>query len=929
VSLCCLAAAIGPGCEVDPYCLFCPPADDGGPDAGDADAAPDGGDAGHDADQDFECNPDAEEVCNGRDDDCDDEVDEGFDLSSDPRNCGACGVACNLPNAFNGCVDGECVIERCDACFHDLDPDEPGCEYACCVRDTIEVPGACEGEGADCCDGLDNDCDGETDEDHDTSVDPGNCGGCAASCEGADCPFRCDFPYGVAGCEEGRCVMVDCVEGRYDIDPDEPGCEYSCTPNRETDEDEVCNGRDDDCNGIEDDDVPGLGLPCGGGEGACVAGVTACVDGREVCAGEVLPTEEVCDDVDNDCDGRNNESFPEDGRPCGTNIGECRRGTYACIDEELTCVGSVGPRDEECNGRDDDCDGIIDDEVPDAGSCGIETGECVAGRLTCESGAFVCTGGTGPVAETCNGLDDDCDGEVDEDFDLTTDPRNCGRCGNDCLEAFPHAVVRCARRTCELVVCQSGWYDIDPAEPGCEYPCTFRGREECNGRDDDCNGEVDDWTPPERFCGVYGVCAGVAVRCVDPDGDGPELASPLCDYPATYQATEDLCDGRDNDCDGRTDEGYDVGRSFTCDNGLLGRCLARGYMECAPGGHATRCHIEGAVADGLDEICNDVDDDCDGEVDEGITLANSNVVEVLADVDFDGDGRIAFDEDNRRFWIFQYEASHPDATRSSPGSVWSYACSQAPDPDGDYDPSLEHEDGVLPWSALSWRDAQDACCGRNDDGDCAFQTAHSSAGSVVVPEGWALCTAPDWMVACRGPTSLDYPYGADYDPDACNGFDNDSDPGAPGNQSFAVPGGSMDTCAGGGGAWPAEHFDMSGNVHEWTATGWYTCSCDTRSGRCDTGCTCDRDCACACDRDRGTVGSRCQYSCACDPDCNTFYEYRGGSFENPGGALSCGFDFNVGEDRSDGVDGSGRTVEPDPGLTLESLGFRCCFYPPL
>jgi len=281
---------------------------------------------------------------------------------------------------------------------------------------------------------------------------------------------------------------------------------------------------------------------------------------------------------------------------------------------------------------------------------------------------------------------------------------------------------------------------------------------------------------------------------------------------------------------------------------------------------------------------------------------------------------------------------------SEVGENWAYACSQAPDPEGTYDPDMEHEEGVLPWTAMSWREAQDACCGLNehDDDDvvddgCDYQLARTSSGTMWVPIGWALCTAPDWEVACQGgehPRDPElggapyvYPYDTDtYRAETCNGFDFDSDPDVAGNQSYAVPTGSVDACSGGGRVWGDDHLDMSGNVHEWTFTGWYACECDT-SDSCQSGCDCDRDCRCRCDTDsaiRGR-GSRCQHSCACDPDCNTFYEYRGGSFENAYPGLTCNFDFNVGRDRSDDpADG-----DPDPGLVLESVGFRCCFYPEL
>ncbi len=82
------------------------------------------------------------ERCNGVDDDCDGETDEGFDLTSDEAHCGACGASCARPNATTSCVASECVIDACEAPFDDcdLDPDT-GCETD--TSSTYEHCGAC------------------------------------------------------------------------------------------------------------------------------------------------------------------------------------------------------------------------------------------------------------------------------------------------------------------------------------------------------------------------------------------------------------------------------------------------------------------------------------------------------------------------------------------------------------------------------------------------------------------------------------------------------------------------------------------------------------------------------------------------------------------------------------------------------------------
>ncbi|MBX3250239.1 MAG: VWA domain-containing protein [Myxococcales bacterium] len=129
-------------------------------------------------------------------------------------------------------------------------------------------------------------------------------------------------------------------------------------------------------------------------------------------------TEEVCDGVDNDCDGLVDEGFDRDGdgfTTCGTSPGGTDPAWVDCDDEDPRVF--PGAR-ERCNGRDDDCDGSVDAGCAchegEARECGRVPGACATGRQHCVGGLWsVCEGERG-VAEVCNGLDDDCDGVVDE-----------------------------------------------------------------------------------------------------------------------------------------------------------------------------------------------------------------------------------------------------------------------------------------------------------------------------------------------------------------------------------------------------------------------------------------------------------------------------------------------------------------------------------
>ena len=126
------------------------------------------------------------------------------------------------------------------------------------------------------------------------------------------------------------------------------------------------------------------------------AGLPACASNQELCNG-----------VDDDCDGLVDET-PETVN-CG--VGACARTVPGCIGGADAVCNPFSPSVETCNGIDDDCNGTVDDGLmPQA--CGV--GECAAVGGSCMNGTPVaCMPGTAG-AETCNGKDDNCNGTVDE-----------------------------------------------------------------------------------------------------------------------------------------------------------------------------------------------------------------------------------------------------------------------------------------------------------------------------------------------------------------------------------------------------------------------------------------------------------------------------------------------------------------------------------
>jgi len=356
---------------------------------------------------------------------------------------------------------------------------------------------------------------------------------------------------------------------------------------------------------------------------------------------------EACDQLDNDCNGKVDEGYPDSD---GDGIANCVEfDTDDDGDPDTTDCADLNPdinhsAEELCDGKDNNCNGQVDEGYADFDEDGLsncvdtdddndldpDVTDCAPLDATMKNGG----------QEMCDGIDNNCNGKVDEGY-----PNFDGDGEADCIDVDDDN-------------------DADPDVVDCNpvNPEVYHGADEiCDDKDNNCNLLVDE--SGSSGCSMF-------YKDKDDDGWGMNnkslcLCGPTEDYTASQPGDCDdsvwsinpdgteVCNNSDDDCDGSKDNAGSLGcTNYYVDTDGDGYgskvpqclCWPNAQFTTKNGGDCNEANP--AIHPDMPETCNNIDDNCDNQVDEGVGSSCGNCDPTCHQVEIGPGGEETFTPDD-------------------------------------------------------------------------------------------------------------------------------------------------------------------------------------------------------------------------------------------------------------------------------------------